>query len=168
MRGPHLLIVALFVLDRVRGTLRAFLEAVSRVDAMQHQALAACGLRQYKKGTRVLISLWDSLMFGRVPKSAAAFLGTHPNISESHSEISTRVPFCIVRAAQTCMRGTKSASRCDTPLILVKSMERSRYSWIRKPARFLAISSLQRTDSGTYCLSVSVSPTLIEATPGMA
>ena len=27
-------------------------------------------------------------MFGRVP-------GTRPNISESHSEISTRVPFCI-------------------------------------------------------------------------
>ena len=30
-------------------------------------------------------------MFGRVP-------GTRPNISESHSEISTRVPFCIVLA----------------------------------------------------------------------
>ena len=41
-----------------------------------------------QKGTRVLISLWDSLMFGRVP-------GTRPNISESHSETSTRVPFCI-------------------------------------------------------------------------
>ena len=39
-------------------------------------------------GTRVLISLWDSLMFERVP-------GTRPNTSESHSEISTRVPFCI-------------------------------------------------------------------------
>ena len=39
-------------------------------------------------GTRVRISLWDSLMFGRVP-------GTRSNISESHSEISTRVPFCI-------------------------------------------------------------------------
>ena len=48
-----------------------------------------------QKGTRVLISLWDSLMFGRVPQNAAAFLGTRPNISESHSEISTRVPFCI-------------------------------------------------------------------------
>ena len=35
-------------------------------------------------------------MFGRVPKNGAAFLGTRPNISESHSEISTRVPFCIV------------------------------------------------------------------------
>ena len=34
-------------------------------------------------------------MFGRVPKNAAPFLGTRPNISESHSEISTRVPFCI-------------------------------------------------------------------------
>ena len=29
-------------------------------------------------------------MFGRVP-------GTRPNISESHSEMSTRVPFCIAR-----------------------------------------------------------------------
>ena len=35
-------------------------------------------------------------MFGRVLKIAAPFLGTRPNISESHSEISTRVPFCIV------------------------------------------------------------------------
>ena len=34
-------------------------------------------------------------MFGRVPKNVAAFLGTRPNMSESHSEISTRVPFCI-------------------------------------------------------------------------
>ena len=34
-------------------------------------------------------------MFGRVPKNAAAHLGTRPNSSESHSEISTRVPFCI-------------------------------------------------------------------------
>ena len=48
-----------------------------------------------QKGTRVLISLWDSLMFGRGPKNGAAFLGTRPNMSESHSEISTRVPFCI-------------------------------------------------------------------------
>ena len=49
------------------------------------------GLREHvaiQKGTRVLILLWDSLMFGRVP-------GTRPNISESHSEMSTRVPFCI-------------------------------------------------------------------------
>ena len=37
-----------------------------------------------QKGTRELISLWDS----------APFLGTRPNISESHSEISTRAPFC--------------------------------------------------------------------------
>ena len=28
-------------------------------------------------------------------KRRAVFLGTRPNISESHSEISTRVPFCI-------------------------------------------------------------------------
>ena len=34
-------------------------------------------------------------MFGRVPKTPAPFLGTRPNISDSHSEISTRVPFCI-------------------------------------------------------------------------
>ena len=34
-------------------------------------------------------------MFGRLPKNAAPLLGTRPNISESHSEISTQVPFCI-------------------------------------------------------------------------
>ena len=32
-------------------------------------------------------------MFGRVP-------GTRPNLSESHSEISTRVPFCIARGRE--------------------------------------------------------------------
>ena len=56
-------------------------------------AMSSFSLRQtIQKGTRVLISLWDSLMFGRVP-------GTRPNISESHSEISTRVPFCIASIA---------------------------------------------------------------------
>ena len=35
-------------------------------------------------------------MFGRGPQNGAPLLGTRPNISESHSEISiTRVPFCI-------------------------------------------------------------------------
>ena len=33
-----------------------------------------------------------------VPASGAAFLGTRPNISESHSELSTRVPYCITGA----------------------------------------------------------------------
>ena len=33
-----------------------------------------------------------------IQKGTAAFLGTRPNISESHSEISTRVPFCIALA----------------------------------------------------------------------
>ena len=51
------------------------------------QRRVASALPSIQKGTRVLISLWNSLMFGRVP-------GTRPNISESHSEISTRVPFC--------------------------------------------------------------------------
>ena len=50
--------------------------------------LACEGPSSIQKGTRVLIALWDALMFGRVP-------GTRPNISESHREISTRVPFCI-------------------------------------------------------------------------
>ena len=44
-----------------------------------------------RKGARVRISLWDSLMFGRYQVPA-------PSISESHSEISTRVPFCIAAA----------------------------------------------------------------------
>ena len=54
-----------------------------------------------QKGTRVLISLWDSLMFGRVLKKYYDLLSTHPNISESHSEISTRVPFCIAIAGHS-------------------------------------------------------------------
>ena len=59
-----------------------------------------------QKGTRVLISLWDSLMFGRVP-------GTRLHISESHSEISTRVHFCIriVAAAASSSSGTELSRR---------------------------------------------------------
>ena len=52
----------------------------------QHRSAPAAGWA-IQKGTRVRISLWDPLMFGRVP-------GTSPNISGSHSEIRTRVPFC--------------------------------------------------------------------------
>ena len=37
-------------------------------------------------------------MFERVPKNSAPCLATRPNISECHSEISTRVPFCITQA----------------------------------------------------------------------
>ena len=79
-----------------------------------------------QKGTRVLISLWDSLMFGRVPGGRVP--GTRPNMSESHSEISTRVPFCIaagigrrphaVGAAQRTARRPGPAAlprRCQPP-----------------------------------------------------
>ena len=71
-----------------------------------------------QKGTRVLISLWDSLMFGRVPKNAAPFLGTRPNISESHSEISTRVPLCIAgvavpRGANTGRQAVPACAACS-------------------------------------------------------
>ena len=59
------------------------------------------------KGTRVLISLWDSLMFGRVP-------GTRPSISESHSETSTRVPFCIAGHDHATPR-TRVAQHDDEP-----------------------------------------------------
>ena len=41
--------------------------------------------------------------------SSAAFLGTRPNISESHSETSTRVPFCI-----GARRGASSARSQET------------------------------------------------------
>ena len=49
-------------------------------------------------------------MFGRVPKNAAALLGTRPNISESHSEISTRVPFCIAAGPFAVLNGRLYAS----------------------------------------------------------
>ena len=44
-------------------------------------------------------------MFGRVPKHGASCLGTRPNIRENHSEISTRVPFCIAAGPQRRPRG---------------------------------------------------------------
>ena len=72
--------------------------------------------RTIQKGTRALISLWDSLMFGRVQ-------GTRPNISEPHSEISTRVPFCI--EAQQCHqelimhRMCHQCPDCDAGIIFV-------------------------------------------------
>ena len=41
---------------------------------------------------------------GDVRHWVAAFLGTRPNMSESHSEISTRVPFCIEECTPTQWR----------------------------------------------------------------
>ena len=57
-----------------------------------------------QKGTRVLISLWDSLMFGRVP-------GTHQNISEPHTEIRTQVPFCIKGGRPLTRSGKSTPSK---------------------------------------------------------
>ena len=44
-------------------------------------------------------------MFGRVPKNGAAFWGTRPKISEYHSEMSSRVPFCIAAGRPQPHRG---------------------------------------------------------------
>ena len=44
--------------------------------------------------------------------STAASLGTRPNISESHSEISTRVPFCIAGSLTfSCKRAADWTTR---------------------------------------------------------
>ena len=86
---------------------------------IQDKLLAVKTCETIQKGARVLISLWDSLMFGRVPKNGAAFLGTLPNISESHSEISTRVPFCITHRAE---HGHRGALRPDQHLPCAHTM----------------------------------------------
>jgi len=88
--------------------------ACLRFSALRLAEARACSLslRAIQKGTRVLISLWDSLMVRRVPKHAAPFLGTRPNISESHSEISTRVPFCIARTGHQAVM-TNFCANCD-------------------------------------------------------
>ena len=44
-------------------------------------------------------------MFGRVP-------GTLPNISESHSEMSTRVPFCMPPILQMLVSQTFGGMEC--------------------------------------------------------
>ena len=50
-------------------------------------------------------------------KNAAAFLGTRPKISESHSEISTRAPFCIAAgpagAVSVRVSGSDDSAACD-------------------------------------------------------
>ena len=51
-------------------------------------------------------------MFGRVP-------GTRPNISESHSEISTRVPFCI---ATSCGSPRGPQANVNTPALADPSL----------------------------------------------
>ena len=51
-------------------------------------------------------------MFGRVPKNGAVFLGTRPNISESHSERSTRVPICIEGC---CLQARRARPRQTSP-----------------------------------------------------
>ena len=81
--------------DRVTPVLTCGIKSARRTERGADFAVDATAIQ---KSTRVLISLWDSLMFGRVP-------GTRPNISESHSEISTRVPFCITKS------GTHAAAR---------------------------------------------------------
>ena len=63
-------------------------------------------------GTRPNISESHSEISTRVPFVLLPFLGTRPNISESHREISTRVPLCIAQARLD--RGTgggRTASR---------------------------------------------------------
>ena len=57
--------------------------------------------------------------------SGQVFLGTRPNISESHSEISARVHFCIAQAAQlgvllTTPREPVSANQSALSLFLVR------------------------------------------------
>ena len=64
---------------------------------MPHSAVQMISIQ---KGTQGLISPWDSLMFGRV-------LDTRPNMSESHSETSTRVPFCIAAQISRFRRPTR-------------------------------------------------------------
>ena len=44
----------------------------------------------YAYPPKILVLTW-------LKGAEAAFLGTRPNISESHSEISARVPSCIAR-----------------------------------------------------------------------
>ena len=61
-----------------------------------------------QKGTRVPLSLWDSLVFGRVP-------GTRPNVSKSHSERRTRVPFCIATRGAGKVVGTFNSYRRPSP-----------------------------------------------------
>ena len=60
-------------------------------------------------------------MFGRVPKNHQAFLGTRPNISESHSEISTRVPFCIATALRVPLTATRRRRRQCTGMRLYEA-----------------------------------------------
>ena len=45
--------------------------------------------------TRLESGLDDSPMYDGTVSNTALILSTRPNISETHSEISTRVPFCI-------------------------------------------------------------------------
>ena len=80
--------------------------AAARVAANHHRLFVPVAIQ---KGTRVLIFLWDSLMYGRVP-------GTRPNISESHSEISTRVPFRIAGSQHQGGRGRTGHTGCGTRL----------------------------------------------------
>ena len=70
------------------------------------------GPEAIQKDTRVLISLWDSLMFGRVPKNAAPCLSTRPNISESHSERSTRSALLYSERALTRLQAGERDEAC--------------------------------------------------------
>ena len=58
-------------------------------------ARAACRCRASAASSR---TRWRARVRSWANQNSGGVIpGTHPNISESHSEISTRVPFCIVR-----------------------------------------------------------------------
>ena len=92
--------------------------------------------------SRVLISLLDSLMFGRVPKNAAPFSGTRPNISESHSEISTRVPFYFVAGiVSRTLVANKTTGLLGTASIATVAPPRTEMLRQARPARTSASTS---------------------------
>ena len=55
--------------------------------------------------------------------STAAFLGTRPNISESHSEISARVPSCIARRHRAAVLGVEHPDVWATRQVLAELLQ---------------------------------------------
>ena len=67
---------------------------------------------------------------GEACGNAAACLGTRPNISESHSETSTRVPFCITQARLDGPRHQGSLSSQPSPAARLKRKDLSSRIWV--------------------------------------
>ena len=115
------------------------------------QSLTACVDCPIQKGTRVLISLWDSLMSGRVPDCIAA---PRPRAPQEALPKASRKPspgLIVARGSRLFHRAQTASSRRTRPRRVACPRRRTRRSvslstYSRNEAHFDAVETLYRRD----------------------